>query len=145
VFSAAPHYGTADDGQHLIPSLWHVATPSSVRNRTLVFVPNLRGAHFLASRLAQQGGPRRRIGVLMTLPADDPDGQVRNAAFLQGRSGVLPALAYRIGGPPSEGGRMTKRSSCHISASSPFASCPACLTASGSSAHSVRHRTARGG
>jgi putative tryptophan/tyrosine transport system substrate-binding protein len=33
---------------------------------------------------AQQGGGMRRIGVLMNAPADDPQSQVRLAAFLQG-------------------------------------------------------------
>ena len=37
----------------------------------------------LAAR-AQQGERMRRIAVLMNLPADDPDGQARNAALLQG-------------------------------------------------------------
>ena len=32
---------------------------------------------------AQQGERMRRIGVLMNLPADDPEGQARLAAFLQ--------------------------------------------------------------
>jgi putative ABC transport system substrate-binding protein len=33
---------------------------------------------------AQQGGARRRIGVLMNFAADNPEGQARAAAFLQG-------------------------------------------------------------
>jgi putative ABC transport system substrate-binding protein len=37
----------------------------------------------LAAR-AQQREPMRRIGVLMNLAADDPEGQTRVAAFLQG-------------------------------------------------------------
>jgi putative tryptophan/tyrosine transport system substrate-binding protein len=37
----------------------------------------------LAAR-AQQGGRMRRIGVLVNLTADDPEGQARLAAFLQG-------------------------------------------------------------
>ena len=37
----------------------------------------------LAAR-AQQGERMRRIGVLMNLTADDPEGQARIAAFLQG-------------------------------------------------------------
>ena len=37
----------------------------------------------LAAR-AQQGERVRRIGVLMSLAADDPEGQARLAAFLQG-------------------------------------------------------------
>ena len=36
----------------------------------------------LATR-AQQGGRMRRIGVLMSLPADDPESTARTAAFLQ--------------------------------------------------------------
>src|SRR5436189_4550506 len=37
----------------------------------------------LAAR-AQQRKPMRRIGILMNLAADDPEGQARVAAFLQG-------------------------------------------------------------
>src|SRR6476620_6720714 len=37
----------------------------------------------LAAR-AQQREPMRRIGVLMNMPADDPEGQARVAAFLHG-------------------------------------------------------------
>src|SRR2546421_6898406 len=33
---------------------------------------------------AQQGGPMRRIGVLMSVAADGPEGQARLAAFLKG-------------------------------------------------------------
>ena len=36
----------------------------------------------LAAR-AQQGERMRRIGVLTSIAADDPQGQARNAAFLQ--------------------------------------------------------------
>ena len=36
----------------------------------------------LAAR-AQQPQRMRRIGVLMSLPSDDPEGQMRNAALLQ--------------------------------------------------------------
>ena len=46
----------------------------------------------LAAR-AQQGGAMRRIGVLMTAAADDPEGQARNAAFLQG----LQQLGWTVG------------------------------------------------
>jgi putative tryptophan/tyrosine transport system substrate-binding protein len=37
----------------------------------------------LVSR-AQQGGRVRRVGMLMTTATDDPEGQARLAAFLQG-------------------------------------------------------------
>jgi putative ABC transport system substrate-binding protein len=42
---------------------------------------------------AQQSGGVRRIGVLVSLPADDPQAQVRNAAFLQG----LQQLGWTVG------------------------------------------------
>jgi putative tryptophan/tyrosine transport system substrate-binding protein len=42
---------------------------------------------------AQQGGGMRRIGVLSTLPADDPEWQARVAALLQG----LQALGWTVG------------------------------------------------
>jgi thioesterase domain-containing protein len=38
----------------------------------------------LAARAQQQGERVRRIGILMNLAADDPEGQARVAAFLQG-------------------------------------------------------------
>src|SRR5260370_38883575 len=46
----------------------------------------------LAAR-AQQREQMRRIGVLMNLAADDPEGQARNAAFLQG----LQELGWTVG------------------------------------------------
>jgi putative ABC transport system substrate-binding protein len=46
----------------------------------------------LAAR-AQQSDRMRRIGVLMGLAADDPEGQVRNAAFLQ----ELQQLGWTVG------------------------------------------------
>src|SRR5262245_36000395 len=54
------------------------------RMRRRAFITLLGGAVAwpLAAR-AQQGG-MRRIGVLHTPAADDPEGQARNAAFLQG-------------------------------------------------------------
>ena len=42
---------------------------------------------------AQQAQRMRRIGVLMALPADDPEGQARVAAFLQG----LQELGWSVG------------------------------------------------
>ena len=42
---------------------------------------------------AQQGGGVRRIGVLMNLPSDDPEGMARLAAFLQG----LQELGWTVG------------------------------------------------
>ena len=42
---------------------------------------------------AQQRERMRRVGVLMHLAADDPEGQARNAAFLQG----LEALGWSVG------------------------------------------------
>jgi putative ABC transport system substrate-binding protein len=47
---------------------------------------------------AQQAERLRRIGVLMSLTSDDPDGRVRNAAFLQGlqQSGWTDGRNIRI-------------------------------------------------
>ena len=57
----------------------------------------------LAAR-AQQGERMRRIGVLMNMAADDPEGQARIAAFLQGlqqsgldRSAATCGSTYRWG------------------------------------------------
>ncbi len=47
----------------------------------------------LAAR-AQQGGAIRRIGVLIILVPDDPEGQARLAAFTQG----LQELGWTVGG-----------------------------------------------
>jgi putative ABC transport system substrate-binding protein len=46
----------------------------------------------LAAR-AQQAAGTRRVGVLVNLPADDPQAQARNAAFLQG----LQELGWTVG------------------------------------------------
>ena len=58
------------------------------------FISLLGGAAVwpLAAR-AQQGERIRRIGVLVNLPADDPQAQARNAAFLQG----LQELGWTVG------------------------------------------------
>jgi ABC-type uncharacterized transport system substrate-binding protein len=47
----------------------------------------------LAVRAQQQGERVRRIGVLMTLAADDPEGQARLTAFVQG----LQELGWTVG------------------------------------------------
>jgi putative ABC transport system substrate-binding protein len=55
--------------------------------RRRAFIALLGGAAAawpVAARAQQPGGAMRRIGVLMTAAADDPEGQARNAAFLQG-------------------------------------------------------------
>ena len=59
------------------------------------FITLLAGAAVawpLAAR-AQQGERMRRIGVLMTLAADDPEGQTRLVAFVQG----LQQLGWTVG------------------------------------------------
>jgi len=52
----------------------------------------------LAAR-AQQPNRQRRIGVLISLASDDPEGQVRLAAFLQGLQewgwGLMNPLIFR--------------------------------------------------
>src|SRR5262245_12005441 len=53
------------------------------QRRTFISLLGAAVAWPLAAR-AQQGDKVRRIGVLHTPAADDPEGQVRNAAFLQG-------------------------------------------------------------
>jgi putative ABC transport system substrate-binding protein len=52
-----------------------------------------RGSGVARSWRAQQPERVRRIGVLMPLAADDTEGQVRNAAFLQG----LQELGWTVG------------------------------------------------
>ena len=56
------------------------------------FIAVLSGAAAWPLR-AQQGGPSRRIGVLIGTPADDAIGQARMAAFLQG----LGQLDWMVG------------------------------------------------
>jgi putative ABC transport system substrate-binding protein len=55
-----------------------------VRRRELIALLGSAAAWPLAARAQQQGERVRRIGILMNLAADDPEGQARVAAFLQG-------------------------------------------------------------
>jgi hypothetical protein len=67
----------------------------SANMRRREFITLLGGAAVawpLAAR-AQQTQRMRRIGVLVNLPADDPQAQVRNAALLQG----LQELGWTVG------------------------------------------------
>jgi ABC-type uncharacterized transport system substrate-binding protein len=74
---------------HDAPSRCVVASPGPplrIRRIAADYSPLLGGAAAawpLAAR-AQQGNRMRRIGVLLTLATDDPEGQARIAAFLQG-------------------------------------------------------------
>jgi hypothetical protein len=62
------------------------------RRELLVALGGAAAAWPLAAR-AQQRERMRRIGVLMPLAGDDSEGQVRNAAFLQG----LHELGWAVG------------------------------------------------
>jgi ABC-type uncharacterized transport system substrate-binding protein len=55
-----------------------------VKRRTFITLLGGAAAWPLAARGQQHPDPMRRIGVLHTPAADDPEGQARNAAFLQG-------------------------------------------------------------
>ena len=74
-----------------------------MRRREFITLLGGAAAWPLAAR-AQQGGGMRRIGVLMAQAADDPEGQARVAAFLQGLrelgwiEGRNVRLDYRWGG-----------------------------------------------
>jgi putative ABC transport system substrate-binding protein len=63
-----------------------------MRRREFITLLGGAAAWLLASR-AQQGERMRRIGVLMTLAADDSEAQARNAAFLQ----ALAELGWTVG------------------------------------------------
>src|SRR6478752_1412502 len=57
---------------------------SGMRRREFVSLFGAAAAGWPLAARAQQREPMRRIGVLMNMPADDPEGQARVAAFLQG-------------------------------------------------------------
>jgi putative ABC transport system substrate-binding protein len=63
-----------------------------MRRRDVITVLGGAAAWPLAAR-AQRPNQMRRIGVLMTLPADDPDGQAEITAFAQG----LQELGWAVG------------------------------------------------
>jgi putative tryptophan/tyrosine transport system substrate-binding protein len=66
--------------------------PDLRRRRFITLLGGAAVAWPLAAR-AQQSDRMRRIGVLVNLPADDPQAQVRNAALLQG----LQELGWTVG------------------------------------------------
>jgi putative ABC transport system substrate-binding protein len=65
---------------------------AKMKRRSFIALLGGAAAWPLAAR-AQQGERMRRIGVFMDYPAEHPEGQVRNAAFLQG----LEELGWTIG------------------------------------------------
>jgi ABC-type uncharacterized transport system substrate-binding protein len=65
-----------------------------IRRREFIFTLSGAAATWPLATSAQQAGGMRRIGVLTNLAADDPEGQVRLAAFRQG----LSELGWSDGG-----------------------------------------------
>jgi hypothetical protein len=55
-----------------------------MRRRQFITLLGAAAAVWPLAARAQQSGAMRRIGMLHTPAADDPEGQARNAAFLQG-------------------------------------------------------------
>ena len=64
-----------------------------MRRREFITLLGGAAAAWPVAARAQQGERMRRIGVLANLPADDPQAQARNAAFLQG----LALLGWAVG------------------------------------------------
>jgi putative ABC transport system substrate-binding protein len=64
----------------------------SSRREVITLLGGAAAAWPLAAR-AQQGQRMRRVGVLMSLAADDPEGPIRIAAFAQG----LQELGWTVG------------------------------------------------
>ena len=65
----------------------------TIRRRQLLAALGGAAAAWPLAARAQQADRRRRVGVLVNLPADDPQAQARNAAFLQG----LQELGWTVG------------------------------------------------
>jgi putative ABC transport system substrate-binding protein len=65
-----------------------------VRRRELITLLGGAAAAWPVAAQAQQGERIRRIGVLMSVAADDPEGPVRAAAFAHG----LQQLGWSVGG-----------------------------------------------
>jgi putative ABC transport system substrate-binding protein len=70
-----------------------------MNRRELITLLGGAAAWPLAAR-AQQSSRMRRIGVLMSLAADDSENTTRNAAFLQGLAELGPVDIYRIPSDP---------------------------------------------
>jgi putative ABC transport system substrate-binding protein len=64
-----------------------------MRRREFITLAGGATAMWPTAARAQQSNRMRRIGALMTLAADDPEAQARNAAFLQG----LSELGWTVG------------------------------------------------
>jgi putative tryptophan/tyrosine transport system substrate-binding protein len=79
-----------------------------VRRRHFITLLGAAAAAWPPAARAQQGERMRRIGVLATLPADNPDWQARLAAFLQGLQelgwgvGRNVRIEYRLGADNAE-------------------------------------------